>query len=101
MYSRRFSKKHRINAVLGTTYDVRHKLFTRAEFTDFSTFQFGYTDPSFAANTPFPLQKRRFKEELISFLGRGTYTLKVIWLEIIMEATYPPRKLRGCRCHWP
>jgi len=59
-----------------TTYDVRHKLFTRAEFTDFSTFQFGYTDPSFAANTPFPLQKRRFKEELISFLGRGTYTLK-------------------------
>ncbi|MGY6647709.1 SusC/RagA family TonB-linked outer membrane protein [Wenyingzhuangia sp. IMCC45574] len=74
-YNRTFKKKHRVNAVVGATYDVRDRLVTNAEYTNFSTFVFGYKNPVYGTVSD-PLERLNIKEELRSFLTRATYAYK-------------------------
>ena len=73
-YNRSFKQKHRINGVLGATYDARNvdsSVFAIANFvtTDFTTQQ-----PGFGETSKVPLRFGISDQEIFSLLGRLNYT---------------------------
>lgn len=74
-YNRSFNKKHRINAVLGITYDVRNTKNTIYETSDFSTVVFGSDLPNYGQAVTQPLTVIPSKTQLLSYLSRINYTL--------------------------
>ena len=74
-YNRNFNKKHRVNAVVGVTYDVRDTRNELYAVTNFSTLEFGAEQPAYGQVISRPLEVRPTKTQLLSYLGRTTYTL--------------------------
>jgi len=73
-YSRTFKQKHRINAVLGMTYDVRDIENSLYAVSDFSTTVFGVEQPIYGQQISRPLEVLPLKNQLLSFLTRVNYT---------------------------
>lgn len=74
LFNRNFNKKHRINAVAGLIYDVRDTRNELYAVTDFSTLEFGADQPAYGQVISRPLEVRPAKTQLLSYLGRATYT---------------------------
>ena len=70
------NSRHRINAVIGVTYDVRKSVNELYSVEDFSTYQFTYTNPFYGQLVALPLRVLESKTQLLSYLGRVNYTLK-------------------------
>ena len=71
----RGNSRHRVNAVLGVTYDVRKSVNDFYSVEDFSTYQFTYTNPFYGQLVALPLRTLESKTQLLSYLGRVNYTL--------------------------
>ena len=65
-YNRTFNKKHRINAVIGMTYDVRDIKNTLYAVNDFSTTEFGVDQPIYGQQISRPLDVLPLKSQLLS-----------------------------------
>lgn len=74
-YNRTFDKKHRINGVLGITYDVRNNNNEIYQVADFSTVEFRHEQPKFAQLILTPNEAIIQETQLMSYLGRVNYTL--------------------------
>ena len=75
-YNKTFNRKHRFNAVLGITYDVRNNNNEVYEMANFATVDFGNVQPVFAQLVTRPTQALISKTKLLSYLGRVNYTLQ-------------------------
>lgn len=73
-YNRTFNKKHRINAVIGMTYDVRDVKNTLYAVNDFSTTEFGVDQPIYGQQISRPLDVLPLKSQLLSYLSRVNYS---------------------------
>lgn len=73
-YNRTFNKKHRINAVIGMTYDVRDIKNTLYAVNDFSTTEFGVDQPIYGQQISRPLDVLPLKNQLLSYLSRVNYS---------------------------
>ena len=73
-YNRTFKKKHRINAVIGMTFDVRDVKNTLYAVNDFSTTEFGVDQPIYGQQIPRPLDVLPLKSQLLSYLSRVNYS---------------------------
>jgi len=73
-FNRTFHKKHRINAVVGTTYDIRNIQNSIYAVEDFPTTQLTTLQPSFAAVITQPLTYLKNEQKIFSLLGRLNYT---------------------------
>lgn len=73
-YNRAFKQKHRINALVGVTYDVRDSNNELYEVSDFSTTEFTYHKPSYGQLITRPLEIIYLKSQLLSFLSRVNYS---------------------------
>ena len=73
-YNRTFNKKHRINAVIGMTYDVRDVKNTLYAVNDFSTTEFGVDQPIYGQQISRPLDVLPLKNQLLSYLSRVNYS---------------------------
>ena len=73
-YNRNYNRKHRVNAVLGITYDVRNSENELYELGNFSTLQYGGDQPQYAQDVRTPNKTIFFKTQLLSYLGRVNYT---------------------------
>ena len=73
-YNRTFNKKHRINAVIGMTYDVRDIKNTLYAVNDFSTTEFGVDQPIYGQQISRPLDVLPLKSQLLSYLSRVNYS---------------------------
>lgn len=74
-YNGSFNKRHRINALAGLVYDVRDIENELYAVIDFSTVEFGANQPAYGQTISRPLEILQSKEQLLSYLGRVTYTL--------------------------
>ncbi|MGB2127874.1 MAG: SusC/RagA family TonB-linked outer membrane protein [Flavicella sp.] len=75
-FNKTFNRKHRFNAVLGITYDVRNNNNQVYEMANFATVDFGNVQPVFAQLVTRPTQALISKTKLLSYLGRVNYTLR-------------------------
>ena len=73
-YNRSFNQKHRINGVLGVTYDARNVDSSVYAAYDFVTVDFTTQQPGFGQNTKVPLRYGQSDQEIFSVLGRLNYT---------------------------
>ena len=73
-YNRTFNKKHRINGVIGMTYDVRDVKNTLYAVNDFSTTEFGVDQPIYGQQISRPLDVLPLKSQLLSYLSRVNYS---------------------------
>lgn len=73
-YNRNFNK-HRINAVVGVTYDVKNTKNTLYETSNFSTLVFGSEIPNYGQSVTLPLTVIPTNTQLLSYLTRVNYTL--------------------------
>ena len=73
-YNRTFKKKHRINAVIGMTFDVRDVKNTLYAVNDFSTTEFGVDQPIYGQQISRPLDVLPLKSQLLSYLSRVNYS---------------------------
>ena len=73
-YNRTFKKKHRINAVIGMTFDVRDVKNTLYAVNDFSTTEFGVDQPIYGQQISRPLDVLPLKSQLFSYLSRVNYS---------------------------
>ena len=73
-YNRTFKKKHRINAVIGMTYDVRDVKNSLYAVNDFSTTEFGVDQPIYGQQISRPLDVLPLKSQLLSYLSRVNYS---------------------------
>jgi TonB-dependent starch-binding outer membrane protein SusC len=73
-YRRTFKKKHRINAVIGMTFDVRDVKNTLYAVNDFSTTEFGVDQPIYGQQISRPLNVLPLKSQLLSYLSRVNYS---------------------------
>ena len=73
-YNRTFNKKHRINGVIGMTYDVRDIKNTLYAVNDFSTTEFGVDQPIYGQQISRPLDVLPLKSQLLSYLSRVNYS---------------------------
>ena len=73
-YNRTFNKKHRINAVIGMTYDVRDVKNSLYAIEDFSTTEFGVDQPIYGQQISRPLDVLPLKSQLLSYLSRVNYS---------------------------
>ena len=84
-FNRTFKRKHRINSVLGVTYDVRNVLNNIYAVEDFVTTQFTTENPAFGQVTTQPLTFIKGDQQIFSVLGRFNYA----WdNQLIMTATF-------------
>ncbi len=73
-FNRNFNRKHRVNAVLGITYDVRNSENDLYELGNFSTLQFRGDQPQYAQDVRSPNKTVFQKTQLLSYLGRVNYS---------------------------
>lgn len=73
-FNRTFNGKHRINALLGTTWDVRKVNNSIYAVEDFVTTELTTNQPFLGAVISQPLQFFTADQQILSFLGRATYT---------------------------
>ena len=73
-YNRTFNKKHRINGVIGMTYDVRDIKNSLYAVNDFSTTEFGVDQPIYGQQISRPLDVLPLKSQLLSYLSRVNYS---------------------------
>ena len=73
-YNRSFNRKHRINATLGLTYDVRDIQNTIYAVEDFFTTSLGTNQPFIGSTITVPLTYLPSKQQVYSFLGRVNYS---------------------------
>jgi len=73
-YNRTFKGKHRINAVVGMTFDVRDVKNTLYAVNDFSTTEFGVDQPIYGQQISRPLDVLPLKSQLLSYLSRVNYS---------------------------
>lgn len=73
-FNRTFNNKHRFNAVLGVTYDVRTYESSIYAVENFVTTQFTTDQPFFGQSITQPLLFERRDEQIFSLLGRLNYT---------------------------
>ena len=73
-YNRTFNKKHRINGVIGMTYDVRDIKNSLYAVKDFSTTEFGVDQPNYGQQVARPLSVLPLKNQLLSYLSRVNYS---------------------------
>ena len=84
-FNRTFKRKHRVNSVLGVTYDVRNVLNNIYAVEDFVTTQFTTENPAFGQVTTQPLTVIKGDQQIFSILGRFNYA----WdNQLIMTATF-------------
>ena len=84
-FNRTFKRKHRVNSVLGVTYDVRNVLNNIYAVEDFVTTQFTTENPAFGQVTTQPLTFIKGDQQIFSILGRFNYA----WdNQLIMTATF-------------
>ena len=84
-FNRTIKRKHRINSVLGVTYDVRNVLNNIYAVEDFVTTQFTTENPAFGQVTTQPLTFIKGDQQIFSLLGRFNYA----WdNQLIMTATF-------------
>ena len=73
-FNRRFNRKHRVNAMLGVTYDVRSVENSIYAVEDFLTMQLTTNQPAFGNVITRPLTYVRADQQIFSILGRVNYT---------------------------
>ena len=73
-FNRRFKRKHRVNAMLGVTYDVRSIENSIYAVEDFLTMQLTTNQPAFGNVITRPLTFIRADQQIFSILGRVNYT---------------------------
>lgn len=73
-FNRSFDNKHRINALLGTTYDVRKVESSIYAVEDFVTPEFTTQQPFLGSTISQPLRLVKSDQQIFSFLGRVNYT---------------------------
>ena len=74
-YNKSINKMHRINAVVGVTWDQRYIENDTYEVNNFSTPTFTSRQPYFAQTVTNPLRTIITEERMLSYLGRVNYTL--------------------------
>ena len=75
-YNRNFNRDHRVNALLGLTYDVRDVESSVYAVEDFVTSQLGTAQPFLGQVISTPLLLRASDQQLFSILSRVNYTFK-------------------------
>lgn len=75
-YNRSFNRKHRINATLGVTYDVRENQNSIYAVEDFVSLDLNTQQPYLGAVISRPLMFVDTKQQVFSFLGRLNYSFK-------------------------
>ena len=75
-FNRNFNQNHRLNAVVGVTYDVRDVESSTYAVQDFVTAQLGNAQPFLGQVVSTPLFLRASDQQLFSLLGRFNYTFK-------------------------
>ena len=75
-YNRSFNRKHRINATLGVTYDVRENQNSIYAVEDFVSLDLNTQQPYLGAVISRPLMYVDTKQQVFSFLGRLNYSFK-------------------------
>ena len=73
-FNRTLKRKHRINSVLGVTYDVRKVSNNIYAVEDFVTTQFTTQNPAFGQVVTRPLTYIKGDQQIFSLLGRVNYT---------------------------
>ncbi|CAI8431661.1 MAG: TonB-dependent receptor SusC [Flavobacterium sp. SCGC AAA160-P02] len=73
-FNRTFNRKHRINATLGVTYDVRNIDNSIYAVEDFVTTELAIQQPFLASVITQPLRFLKSDQQIFSFLGRLNYT---------------------------
>ena len=73
-FNRTLKRKHRINSVLGVTYDVRKVNNNIYAVEDFVTTQFTTQNPAFGQVVTRPLTFIKGDQQIFSLLGRFNYT---------------------------
>ena len=73
-FNRTLKRKHRINSVLGVTYDVRKVSNNIYAVEDFVTTQFTTQNPAFGQVITRPLTYIKGDQQIFSLLGRFNYT---------------------------
>jgi TonB-linked SusC/RagA family outer membrane protein len=73
-FNRKFNRKHRINAMVGVTYDVRKVERSIYAVEDFITTQFTTEQPAFGEVNRRPLTLAKSDQQIFSLLGRFNYT---------------------------
>ena len=73
-FNRKFNRKHRINALVGVTYDVRKVERSIYAVEDFITTQFTTEQPAFGEVNRRPLTLGKSDQQIFSLLGRFNYT---------------------------
>ena len=73
-FNRTFDRKHRVNSVLGLTYDVRKVSNDIYAVEDFVTTQFTTQNPAYGQVVTRPLTFIKGDQQIFSLLGRVNYT---------------------------
>jgi len=76
LYTKRFENSHRLNATVGVTYDGSDSKNEIYEISDFAINNLREQSPQLGGVVVTPFSKLRFKENIFSYLGRFTYTIK-------------------------
>ena len=82
-YNRSFNRKHRINATLGLTYDVRDNQNSVYAVQDFVSLGLTTDQPYLGSVIDTPLTYLYSKQQVFSFLGRLNYSYKNLKGEIV------------------
>lgn len=73
-FNRTFNRKHRINSMIGVTYDVRNVQSSIYAVEDFLTTQFSTDQPAFGQVITRPLTYFKKDQQIFSILGRINYS---------------------------
>ncbi|MDA8859165.1 SusC/RagA family TonB-linked outer membrane protein, partial [Flavobacteriaceae bacterium] len=73
-FNRKFNRRHRVNAMVGLTYDVRNVENSIYAVEDFLTMQFTTNQPAFGNVVTRPLTYIKADQQIFSMLGRVNYT---------------------------
>ena len=75
-YTKRFNDKNRLNATIGISYDGSDTYNSIYEVGDFAINNLREESPQLGGLVANPFSKLGFKENILSYLGRFTYTIK-------------------------
>ena len=73
-FNRKFNRRHRVNAMIGLTYDVRDIENSIYAVEDFLTMQFTTNQPAYGNVVTRPLTYIKADQQIFSMLGRVNYT---------------------------
>jgi len=73
-FNRKFNRRHRVNAMVGLTYDVRDVENSIYAVEDFLTMQFTTNQPAYGNVVTRPLSFVKADQQIFSMLGRVNYT---------------------------